>query len=125
VNAVEITEATQVVAPPRWSETVTTPSEPVIVLELLEASWVPSDTLPVGALIDSPPAVSSKEAGVAAPAGRLVAAVRVAAMLASSRNLRIRDPSIERPAEMTPDSPSALYKRTGLPKPRAGIPGTG
>ena len=47
MNAVEITDAVQVVTPPRWSETVTTPSEPVIVNELFETGCDPSDTLPV------------------------------------------------------------------------------
>jgi hypothetical protein len=89
VKAVEITDAVQDVAPPRWSETVTTPSEPVIVLELLAATCDPSDTLPVGALIDSAPAVSSKVAGVAAPPGRAVAAATVAMVLAKTRSFRI------------------------------------
>jgi hypothetical protein len=90
VNAVEITEATQVVAPPRWSETVTTPSEPEIVLEVFETVCVPSDTLAVGALIDSPPAVRLNVAGVVALAGRANAAVTVASVPARSKNLRIR-----------------------------------
>lgn len=49
VNAVEITDTVQLVAPPRWSETVTLPSGPEIVLELVDATCDPSDTLPVGA----------------------------------------------------------------------------
>ena len=59
-----MTDAVQLVAPPRWSDTVTTPSEPVIVLELFETGCDPSETLPVGALIDRPPAVSVKVAVV-------------------------------------------------------------
>ena len=46
MNAVEITDAVHVVTPPRWSETVTAPSEPVIVLELFETACDPSETLP-------------------------------------------------------------------------------
>jgi hypothetical protein len=43
------------------------------VLELFEDICEPSDTLPVGALIDStPPAVKVNVAGVAAPAGKAV-----------------------------------------------------
>ncbi len=60
-----------------------------IVLELVEATCVPSDTLPVGALIDSAPAVSVKLAGVAAPAGRAVATPSVATRMARSKNFRI------------------------------------
>ena len=89
MNAVEITEATQVVAPPRWSETVTTPSEPEIVLELFDTVCVPSDTLAVGAEIDSPPAVRLNVAGVVAPAGRAKAAVTVANVQARRKNLCI------------------------------------
>jgi hypothetical protein len=92
VNAVEITEATQVVAPPRWSETVTTPSAPEIVLELFDTACVPSDTLDVGALIDRPPAVRLNVAGVAATAGAATAAATVAKVLARSRNFRIVRP---------------------------------
>jgi hypothetical protein len=89
VKAVEITDATQVVGPPRWSETVTTPSEPLIVLEVFETVCVPSETLAVGALIDSPPAVRLNVAGVVAPAGRANAAVSVANEPARRKNLRI------------------------------------
>ena len=51
VNSVEITDVVQLVVPPRsWSVTLTTPSGPVIVLELVEATCEPRDTLAVGAL---------------------------------------------------------------------------
>jgi hypothetical protein len=86
VNAVEITEAVQVVTPPRWSVTVTPPSRPLIVLELVEATCDPSETVPVGALIESPPAVSEKVAVVAAPAGRAAAAAKQATRPASSKD---------------------------------------
>jgi hypothetical protein len=70
VNAVEITDAVQVVVPPRWSETVTAPSEPDITLEVVDATCEPSETPAVGALIESVPDVRVKDAGVEAPAGR-------------------------------------------------------
>jgi hypothetical protein len=91
VNALEITEAVQVVEPPRWSETVTVPSWPLIVLELtVEAACVPSETLAVGALIDSVPAVVKvKVAGVIAAAESAVAAATVAQAMATSKNFRM------------------------------------
>jgi hypothetical protein len=93
VKAVAITDAVQVVVPPRWSDTVTTPSKPLIVLERVDATCDPSDTLPVGALIESVPAVRVKLAVVVALAGGAaavaVAASTAAAVLASSRNFRI------------------------------------
>jgi hypothetical protein len=86
VNAVEITDTVQLVAPPRWSETVTLPSRPEIVLELVEATCDPSDTLPVGALIDNAPAVSVKVAVVSAPAGSTATAASAAQVLPISKN---------------------------------------
>ena len=86
MNAVTVTDTTQVVAPPRWSVTVTRPSWPLIVLALLETTCDPSEKL-VGTLIDRPPAVSWKVAVVgSAAAGRAVAATSVARALASRRN---------------------------------------
>ena len=70
MNAVEITDAVQVVVPPRWSDTVTAPSEPDIVLEVVDATCEPSEMPAVGALIESVPDVRVKDAGVEAPAGR-------------------------------------------------------
>ena len=61
-------------------------------LELFEATCDPSDTLPVGALIESAPAVSVKVAGVAAPAGNAVAAASAAKVLARSKSFRMREP---------------------------------
>jgi hypothetical protein len=89
VNAVEITDTVQVVAPPRWSETLTTPSGPAMVLEAIEETCEPSDTLAVGVLIDSVPATSWKVAGVAEPAGSAVAPARAANVLARNRSFRI------------------------------------
>src|SRR5688572_21680451 len=60
-----------------------------MVLELFEAPCVPSDTLPVGEVIASAPAVRVKVAGVTAPAGRAVAAASAANVLVRSRNFRI------------------------------------
>jgi hypothetical protein len=88
VNAVTITDATQLVAPPRWSVTVTTPRDPLIVLELLETACDPIDTLPVGALIDSAPAVSVNDAVVSARAG--IAAAKASAEKALVRNKHFR-----------------------------------
>jgi len=68
VKAVEITDATQVVVPPRRSETVTRPSGPETVPAVFDVPSVPSDTLAVGALIVSAPPVTVKVVGVAAPA---------------------------------------------------------
>jgi hypothetical protein len=59
------------------------------VLAPVAATCVPSDTLPVGALIDSAPAVSVNVAGVVAPAGRAVATPNSAKALARSKSLRI------------------------------------
>jgi hypothetical protein len=72
VKAVEIADVVQVVAPPRWSVTVTTPSDPEIELDVVEATCDPSDTLADGVLIDNAPAVSAKVIGVAAEAGGVV-----------------------------------------------------
>jgi hypothetical protein len=89
VKAVTITDATQLVAPPRWSDTVTTPRGPLIVLALLETACDPMDTLPVGALIDSAPAVSVNDAVVSAQAGRAAATARAAKALAKNKHFRI------------------------------------
>jgi len=91
VNAVAITDTVQVVAPPRWSETLTTPSGPAIVLEVIEETCDPSETLAVGVLIDKVPATRLKVAGVAEPAGRALAPTSVAKMLAMRRYFRISD----------------------------------
>jgi hypothetical protein len=80
VKAVTITDATQAVAPPRWSVTVMTPSCPLIVLALAETTCDPSETPLVGALIDSAPAVNVKVTGVPAPADTAIAAASVAKM---------------------------------------------
>jgi hypothetical protein len=87
VNAVTITEATQLVAPPRWSVTVTTPSGPLIVLALDETACDPRETLPVGALIESAPAVSVNEAGVSAAAGSAAMVASAATLAIASKNL--------------------------------------
>src|SRR5579863_40820 len=88
-----MTDAVQVVVPPRWSETVTTPSDPVTVVAVVAASCEPSDTGPIGALIDNAPAVRVKVAGVpavtAAPAGRANPTPKMAAVLTRSMNFRI------------------------------------
>ena len=65
------------------------PSEPEIVLELVEATCDPSDTLPVGALIDSPPAVSVKATGVPAPADNAVVVASIAKLIPRNKSLRI------------------------------------
>ncbi len=54
---------------------------------MFEAPCVPSDTLPVGEVIASAPAVSVKVAGVIAPAGRAVTAASVPTVLARRKNL--------------------------------------
>jgi hypothetical protein len=69
VNAVEITEVVHVVGPPRWSEMTTAPSEPDIVLEVVDATCVPREIPAVGAVIESVPEVRVNDAGVEAPAG--------------------------------------------------------
>jgi hypothetical protein len=69
VKAVEMTDAVQVVGPPRWSVTVTTPRAPEMVPALVEATCVPRETLATGALIDKAPAVRVNVAGVAASTG--------------------------------------------------------
>jgi hypothetical protein len=107
VNALEIADAVHVVVPPRWSVTVTTPSEPLIVLDVVEANCDPSDTPAVGALIDRAPAVSVNVAGVAAPigtAGRKVAAVRRTTALARNTGFRILSPFSD--ARAGPDRPT-------------------
>jgi hypothetical protein len=58
VKAVEITEAVHGVVTPRWSEMLTTPSDPLIVMALFETDADPSETLVPGALITSAPGVS-------------------------------------------------------------------
>jgi hypothetical protein len=93
VNAVEMTDATQVVVPPRRSETVTSPSGPETLPDVFDVPSDPSDTLPVGALIVSAPPVTVKVAGVAAPAGGAVAptraAVRAAKVVARRQSFRV------------------------------------
>jgi hypothetical protein len=89
VNAVEMTDAVQVVVPPRWSETVTTPSGPAIVLDVTEEVCDPRETLAVGALMDNVPATSVNVTGVVAPAGRAITAASVAAVLRSSKKFRM------------------------------------
>jgi hypothetical protein len=59
-----------------------------IVLAPVAATCDPRETLPVGALIDSAPAVSVKVA-VAAAAGTAVAAVSTPAVVARTKNFRI------------------------------------
>src|ERR1700678_606583 len=89
-----MTDAVQVVVPPRWSETVTSPSEPLIVLKTVDATCDPSDTPTVGALIDRTPAVRVKVAWVAAPAGRAVAidaTTKAEAALARAINFHVLD----------------------------------
>ena len=54
-----------------------------MVLPVGSATCVPSDTLTVGALIDSPPAVRVKLAGVTAPAGVAAYSTPVAARTAT------------------------------------------
>jgi hypothetical protein len=72
---------------------VTTPREPVMLVELAEATCDPSDTPTVGALMDSAPAVSVKLTGVEASAGALqrmqTAADATADALARKTDLRI------------------------------------
>jgi hypothetical protein len=87
VNAVEITDATQVVVPPRKSETVMSPSGPEIVFAVFDVPCDPSDTLAVGALIVRAPPVTVKVVGVAARAGVAVPspAATAARVLATSR----------------------------------------
>jgi hypothetical protein len=68
VNAVAIADVVHVVTPPRWSVTVTTPSEPEIELDVVLATCDPSETLVVGVLIESAPAVRANVMGVAAEA---------------------------------------------------------
>jgi hypothetical protein len=86
---VEITETVQVVAPPRWSETLMTPSGPDMTLDVIEETCEPSETLAVGVLMDSVPATSSKVAGVAEPAGSAVRPAKAVRVLARSKNFRM------------------------------------
>jgi hypothetical protein len=86
VKAVEMTDAVHVVGPPRWSETATTPSDPDIVLEVVDATCVPSETPAVGALMESVPDVSVNDAGVEADAGRAIPMV-IAAIVATRRTI--------------------------------------
>ena len=62
-------DVVQVVTPPRWSVTVTTPMVPEIEVAVVEETSEPRATLSVGAVMDSAPAVSVKLMGVAADAG--------------------------------------------------------
>src|ERR1700689_1680216 len=62
-------EVVQVVTPPRWSVTVTTPSGPEMVVAVVEETSEPRTAFSVGALIESAPAVSVKDIGVMADAG--------------------------------------------------------
>ena len=89
MNAVEITDAVQVVVPPRWSETVTTPSGPDMVLEVTEETCEPRETPAVGVLMDSVPATNWKVAGVAEPAGRAATPARAANAQARNRSFRM------------------------------------
>jgi hypothetical protein len=109
VNALAITEAVHVVTPPRWSETVTTPSEPLIVLEVFETDCDPSDTVPVGALIDRPPAVNVNVVGVAARAD--IARRAATAASAATRTMKVR---INRPFDgrRGPQAASPLHRRS-------------
>jgi hypothetical protein len=90
VNAVEITDAVQLVGPPRWSETVTKPSEPDMVLEVVDATCEPSETPVVGALIESAPAVRVKEAGVDALAGTTMPMLSALTVARRIMNLRTK-----------------------------------
>jgi hypothetical protein len=117
VNAVTITEATQVVAPPRWSVTVTRPSWPLIVLGLDETAWDPRETLLVGALIESVPAVSVNEVGVSAAAGSATTVASAATLATASKNLCIGiKTSLVRPsADIGLDVvPCSTHRRFGL-----------
>ena len=58
----------------------------MIVLALVDATCEPSETLPVGALMESAPAVRVKLAGVAAPAGRTIAAATMAKVPTMSKS---------------------------------------
>ena len=60
----------------------------MIVLALGDANCEPSETLPVGALIESAPAVRVKLVEVTAPAGRTIAAARMAKVPTMSKNFR-------------------------------------
>jgi hypothetical protein len=88
VKAVEITDAVHVVVPPRWSDTVTAPREPDIVLAVVDATCVPSETPAVGALVESVPDVSVKDAGVTAPAGTTMPTVRAPAVVRRRTSFR-------------------------------------
>jgi hypothetical protein len=68
---------------------VTAPSGPLIVLGLVDATCEPSETLAVGALIESAPAVNVNVVGVAAPTGAAAAMASTAKMLARIKKLRI------------------------------------
>jgi hypothetical protein len=67
---------------------VTMPSGPEIVLVLVEATCDPSETLPVGALIDNAPAVSVKVAAVVARAGAALPAANAEAAPTSTASMR-------------------------------------
>jgi hypothetical protein len=86
---VEIADAVQVVVPPRWSETVTAPSEPDITLDVVDATCEPSEIPAVGALIESVPDVRVKDAGVEAPAGRTKPIVTAPSAARRNKHFRI------------------------------------
>jgi hypothetical protein len=128
VNAPEITDAVQVVGPPRWSETVTTPREPVIVLALVEATCDPNDTAPVGALIESAPAVRVNVAVVPALTGIAVAAANVAKLHARTHKLVVRAYFVRFMRHLSAGSPkkkSAASTDFSLIVPRGGSPRSG
>jgi len=101
-----MTDAVHAVVPPRWSETVTGPREPDIVLDEVEATCDPSETPVVGALIESVPDVNVKEAGVEALAGRPMPMLKALSPTTGRTNLRtISLPHLshrERSQEMAP-----------------------
>src|ERR1700691_2518532 len=69
MDAVAIADVVQVVTPPRWSVTVTTPREPEIEVAVVDATSLPNTAVAVGVLMDSAPAVSVNVMVVAAVAG--------------------------------------------------------
>jgi hypothetical protein len=102
VNAVEMTDAVQVVTPPRWSETVTTPSGPAIVVGLFETGCDPRETLPVGALIERLPAVSAKVAVVVALADVATPAMSAMFVVRTISNFRMVSLRVGAPAQSAP-----------------------
>jgi hypothetical protein len=90
------------------------------VLELFEATCVPSDTLAVGALIDSAPAVTSKVVGVAAPAGKADVAESTLSVPARRKSLRIfMTLQLQRGGKQLPHRVHRhpFHAARGLPKP--------